>query len=637
LARRADRGEVLLETVVKQLRELPSYVDTELLPPVVILDSTKSRDGQDVLAICTVSPRVEDGPINYLFVPEGNSRFRSLGVGPGDIVKYYILVDEDSLETGVSQQIAMELTVAQVENDSALYLEGGLNRPVLEPEKIEIWRYVDDRLEEISRQLIRYVEYRTPPLGWEPSPDQRVLQQMVERLNQWLRQSQPKTEWQADPLLETLDVELATDEKLAPFVTAADLGKPSFEDYDGRLLQEAVWLRDISRWAQGKEFDAVARATSLFDWTVRNVQLDAANARPLRPWQVLMYGHGTAEQRAWVFAMLCRQQGLDVVMLSVPPPADSPDATPGKTSFWLAALFHDDRLYLFDPRLGLPIPGPDGQGVATLAELKADPALLRQLDLDDAAYPVTAEQLQHVTANIVADPFDLSRRARLLEVQLTGDDQLALTSNAEKLVAPLQALPGIDQVRLWDLPFRTLRSRLSLSKSARRREARAFEPFAWRPTLWKARVLHFQGIDEVVVDPRHPGLEETTDDHAEAMQLYTSGAVRPTDRRIAELPQPEKRRIYSTAKANASYWMGLMLFDEGQYAAAENWLSHPKLAAGAGDAWSEGTRYNLARSYEAQGNNDEAIRLYEQDSSPQRDGNRLRARWLRQRGSDTEE
>src|SRR3990172_9778340 len=106
---------------------------------------------------------------------------------------------------------------------------------------------------------------------------------------------------------------------------------------------------------------------------------------PYRPWELLLYGHGTAEQRAWVFALSCRQQGLDVVMLELP--------EAGKPKFWLPALLSDGKLYLYDTRLGLPIPGRDGQGVATLADLQADPALLRQLDLEDSAYPVTADEL----------------------------------------------------------------------------------------------------------------------------------------------------------------------------------------------------------------------------------------------------
>ena len=68
-------------------------------------------------------------------------------------------------------------------------------------------------------------------------------------------------------------------------------------------IQEAIWLRDISRWAHGDGFDDVSRATALFDWTVRNIQLEAdEDSMPRRPWQTLLFGRGTAEQRAWVFA-----------------------------------------------------------------------------------------------------------------------------------------------------------------------------------------------------------------------------------------------------------------------------------------------------------------------------------------------
>ena len=49
-----------------------------------------------------------------------------------------------------------------------------------------------------------------------------------------------------------------------------------FAEREGRLLEEAVWLRDISQWARGEQLSSDADvATALFDWTVRNVQLDA--------------------------------------------------------------------------------------------------------------------------------------------------------------------------------------------------------------------------------------------------------------------------------------------------------------------------------------------------------------------------
>jgi hypothetical protein len=58
------------------------------------------------------------------------------------------------------------------------------------------------------------------------------------------------------------------------------------------------------------------------------------------------------------------------------------------------------------------------------------------------------------------------------------------------------------------------------------------------------------------------------------------------------------------------------------------------LAASADDNWANGTRYNLARTYEAEGNVDDAIALLEKDASPQRDGNRLRAKWLKSKAAE---
>ena len=44
------------------------------------------------------------------------------------MLKYYVLYDEDSAETGISQTVSMDLTVAQVLDDNSLLVEGGLNQ-----------------------------------------------------------------------------------------------------------------------------------------------------------------------------------------------------------------------------------------------------------------------------------------------------------------------------------------------------------------------------------------------------------------------------------------------------------------------------------------------------------------------------
>ena len=70
--------------------------------------------------------------------------------------------------------------------------------------------------------------------------------------------------------------------------------------------------------------------------------------------------------------------------------------------------------------------------MATLADLQGRSSLLRNLDLDNAKYPVTEEQLQHVTARVVADPFDLSCCAAAIETKLSGDDRLALSGQSDR-------------------------------------------------------------------------------------------------------------------------------------------------------------------------------------------------------------
>jgi tetratricopeptide (TPR) repeat protein len=650
MMRRADRGEALLNAAASQLSDLASAVDTELRPPAVILDSSKSANGADVMAVCTPTPTDPDGPITLITVPAGNARFRSLSVRSGDIVKYYLLadetIDEERRQAGFASQLAMEFSVAQVLDENALLIEKGIPPSVandymqqvindetllddqamppgvLIPAKIEIWRNLDDRLIEINEKLVLYADRRLPPIGWQPSPDEQVISQIVAWLNQWLRQSEPGADWEPDLLLQTLDAELSADEALAPFISPETLASQVFASHDGRLLQEAVWHRDISRWAQGDNFNEVVRATALFDWVVRNVQLVAdTDGAVHRPWQVLLHGRGTAAQRAWVFALLCRQQGLDIVILA----SATGDAN------WLPALFVNKQLYLFDPRLGLPVPGPGGESVATLQQARADDGLLRKLDLEGAPYPITSDQLKDVVPHLVADPFDLTQRARQVESNLTGDDHLVLTSQPSELAARLKTVSELKEARLWGVPFRTLRDQLLLGRAARHRAALAFEPFAVRPHLWKARALHFQGRRT----PGDESQEDALDDHREAAQLYTSKSVRPTDREIAQTESLEKRRVDEAAKRNATYWIGLLSLDDGRYDVAAHWLGRPELNA-AESAWQPGARYNLARTLEAQGNLDEAIKLLEaDDSSAQQHGNRLRAERLKAKQKTT--
>lgn len=631
--RSQESADALLKATANQLSDLPSAVDTELRPPEIVLDSRKSTDGQDVYAICKANPKTPERGANIIYVPGGNSRFRSLGVAAGYYLKYFVLedetVDEESRRSGLSRQKPKDLKIAQVIDENTLLIEHGLNQEIDYPAKIEVWRNVDQRLSEINEKLVVYDERRLPALGWEPAPDDVALSQIMVWLNQWIRQSSIPTNWKRSPLLDTLPADLKADAALAPLISAEALGAKLFPQQDGRTIQEAVWLHDISRWAHGDGFDDLSRATALFDWTVRNIQLEPdEKAAPHRPWHTLLYGRGSAEQRAWVFAGLCRQQGLNVVVLGIPGDTSSEKPAVGKETassaptHWLAALISKQQLYLFDTRLGLPLPGPQRKGVATLEQITKDDSLLRQLDVEGAPYPLTSELAKGAQAYIVADPFQLTLRAARLEAGLPGEDHLGLTVNTSDIADQLKSVPGVASVSLWEVPFRTLRDQLNLGKAARHQEALAFEPFALRPALWNARTRHFQGRRKAATTPGG----EALDDHQEAVKLYMSKSVRPRDTEIAKSP-PDKQRVDAEAKLNATYWLGLLSFDDGKYGVAANWFARPELN-GNSSPWYTGAHYNLARSYEAEHKNDAAAPLLNDTPSPQQEGNRVRAAQL---------
>ena len=103
-----------------------------------------------------------------------------------------------------------------------------------------------------------------------------------------------------------------------PMATEAELGQVHFTSYDGYVLMEADWSRDVVRWAKGDTSDDLTAARNLFDWTVRNIQLDEdrPDRAPQVPWETLFLGHGTALERAWTYILLLRQCNIDAAVLA---------------------------------------------------------------------------------------------------------------------------------------------------------------------------------------------------------------------------------------------------------------------------------------------------------------------------------
>src|SRR5262249_47024202 len=148
-----------------------------------------------------------------------------------------------------------------------------------------------------------------------------------------------------------------------------------------------------------------------FDWAMRQVALETRSPDLQPPEFALRLGHGGPHERALVFLALLRQMDFDGCMI----------AYPGKDGpvYWLAGVLLTDKgaatLSLFDPRLGLPVPAPDG-GVATLAQLRQQPDLLKRLSAGAPYdYDVTPAQAAKAEVHVVLPLSALSARMRFLE------------------------------------------------------------------------------------------------------------------------------------------------------------------------------------------------------------------------------
>ncbi len=448
-----------------------------------------------------------------------------------------------------------------------------------------------------------------------------MLEQVIERFNQWARLQAPLPNWKPDPLLDGL----APAYRELPAVQ--ELDKLVFPRDDAFTLLAAVWVRDLSKWARGTSPDELDRAARLFDWTVRNIQLQPTvlgpDGRPVVrprqfPWETLLVGHGTPLDRAWVFILLARQQQIDAALVSLTPPGETDK---GRAVPWAVGVLVGGEIYVFDPALGIPIPGPDGVKLAaggpldirpaTLKQLAGDPALLRRLDLDgDRRYAVSAGDLARAVAEVEASPSELSMRMKMLEDRMAGPKRMTLAVDASAQADRFLKAGAVGDARLWTRPFSVLEQRV---------ERVHLEEFDLQMPVWRGRIAHLRG--------------NFTGERG-ATHFYQM--ARPPDAEIdalvadGKLP-PALRPFVTRAKSDASFWLGLLSYDLGHLPAAIDYFQKWTLDATPGGPWTYAARFNLGRAYEAAGQYEQAIAQYEKDrESPGYHGMALRATWLRE-------
>jgi tetratricopeptide (TPR) repeat protein len=458
-----------------------------------------------------------------------------------------------------------------------------------------------------------------------------IVERINHHLSKWIKEREPDEDWIADPLFGRLP------DRLGLAKGRATLSRLVFRDADVAMLRETMWIRDIAQQLVSRPVGDVALvewltdqqqtlgtetvldlgvAYRLFDWVMRNIQTeptvtsaDGLIYNQRMAWEALLLGRGDVLLKSRIFILLARQRGIPVVMLAVD--QDDQDATP-----WLPAAWINQQLYLFDMELGLPVPADGESGIATLARAVDNPALLESLVTGDG-YRVGSEDLKRIVALIDATPEYLSQRMKLVELALTAENKMKLTCRPSILSKELRRDKGITNVGLWPLPYDSIQARLSLRNNPAALAAiqRETSVLAGQTPIARGRLQHFRG--ELASSPSVEGAKKLymqsrmSDEQIaalgnadEQLRVLLQARELPTDpqarARLAETLQNQMRNV----KEMASYWLGILAFEQGQYEVAANFFDKRVIKPFPKGQYHSGAIYNLGRTFERWGRGD---------------------------------
>jgi hypothetical protein len=397
----------------------------------------------------------------------------------------------------------------------------------------------------------------------------------ADRLSQWLRRPDCREAVPTEPLSDAGKARIATllgqegldrlvSERLTPF----DAG------HIRDALLDFATADNLSRGAE-RDIDRVMR---LFEYVARTISPEATGTAslPLTAYEAELFGRGSAEDRAWLFASLARQLRTDAVILR---PHDATDADP-----WWVAVLAESGIYLFDTSLGVPVPAPDQSAgelsgylppPATWAQAVEKPALLveyrQQAGLD--AKPIDAERLKSPQVELIGPSSFWKLAMERLELSLTEDRGVLLY---DPLQNSTQAGPGVfdrvasaggsfwnaDAITVWPYTEEIRATREDLSESDQERLRQRVQPYLGpvdvdtkgpapvaeqSRDLWETRIKHISGQTAIAT--------------AEYSGIRLAGTPDP-------LLSPADQALNAYAADEAYYWTAQSQFAEAEYAAA---------------------------------------------------------------------
>ena len=149
--------------------------------------------------------------------------------------------------------------------------------------------------------------------------------------------------------------------------------REDFSPLDVHYLDECFLFHDAARglkldFAQKSDAAQLERGRLCFAWAMRQVWLNDKPSRPLPPSYALRMGFGNLAERTGVALAILQVIGIDAGVVGI-----AKDRTTLEP--WCLAMRIGNEIYLLDPRGGKPVPGEGGKGIATLRQVRKNPAL----------------------------------------------------------------------------------------------------------------------------------------------------------------------------------------------------------------------------------------------------------------------
>ncbi len=460
---------------------------------------------------------------------------------------------------------------------------------------------------------------------------QSVPDQAADQFTQWLRRKDCMAVSAAEPpsdearsLLTQLLGENGAEGLL---VNRADV-------FDAVHIRDALLHYEAADNITNEADSDLDRVLTLFDDVMRTIspQAPGTTGAPLMVYEASLFGRGTAEARACLFAHLLRQLRIDAVILR-------PESADSENEVWWVGVLLDEGVYLFDPTLGLPVPTAGEELLpppnvlpqpATWAQVVDDPGLLVQYRRDAGidARDVTAEQLAATSVELIGPRSYWKTAMERLELSMTEDlgvllydplhDTQANPGYFRRVVEAGGTSWNADAIAIWPYPDEVRAARQSLTESqSRRLEQRIqkylgpVEPdpqtgeFGTYRGLWQTRIEHLSGQPGAAI--------------GDYVLVRLANAPHP-------LLSPTDLSLNAQAADEAAYWSAHAQYGMGEYAAAVETID--KYLSQRGDRADESHALRVL-ALAAQGKTDEAAAAVAE--LPETTSGLARLRWLASR------